>query len=98
MKYFDKGKVVATCCVIGDMELNPKFGAFVMSCLNRHSECDWGDISSSDSKMNDDSLTIGGRLLSAYNIDASFNIGEPKIWVITEADRSATTVLYPSEY
>jgi hypothetical protein len=64
-----------------------------MEFLHRHFTCDWGDVSADDWEENDLSLTNGYRILSAYRTSD----GE-RIWVITEADRSATTILLPSEY
>jgi hypothetical protein len=61
--------------------------------LRRHMCGDWGEISEDDARENDLSLTQGFRLLSAYR-----TIKGQKIWIITEADRSATTILLPSEY
>jgi len=69
------------------------FAAFVIESLNRHGQEDWGDICEEDRKENELSLKEGYRLLSAYEKD-----GLPKIWNSTEADRSATTVLFPDEY
>lgn len=61
--------------------------------LLRHVAGDWGDVSDHDRKVNDEALRDGDRLLSSYKTKP----GE-KIWVITEADRSVTTVLLPDEY
>ena len=61
--------------------------------LARHSAGDWGDVSPEDWLENDYSLTNHCRLLSAYRTNAG-----QIIWVITEADRSATTILLPEEY
>jgi len=69
------------------------FAAFVIESLNRHGQGDWGDMCEEDRRENELSLKEGYRLLSAYDKD-----GLPKIWIITEADRSATTVLFPDEY
>lgn len=60
--------------------------------IRRHASGDWGTVSEEDWKLNDESLDNGGRLLSAYEVDGT------KIWIITEADRSATTILLPEEY
>ena len=59
----------------------------------RHLAGDWGDVDSVDAAANDRALQLGERIISAYALPS----GE-KIWVITEADRSATTILLPSEY
>ena len=61
--------------------------------LSRHAKGDWGEVPEDDKQENEQSLLNGWRLLSAYTADN----GE-KIWLITEADRSATTILLPSEY
>jgi len=61
--------------------------------IRRHAKGDWGDLSVHDLEQNEIALREGGRLLSAY----STRKGET-VWVITDADRSATTLLLPSEY
>src|SRR5258705_12090607 len=61
--------------------------------LRRHISGDWGEISEDDARENELSLTEGFRLLSAYR-----TIKGQKLWIITEVDRSATTILLPSEY
>ena len=65
----------------------------IMLALHRHSHGDWGDVCDSDWKRNNNALTEGTRLFSSYK-----DLGGHDLWVITEADRSATTVLFPSEY
>ena len=69
------------------------FAEFVTESLRRHVNGDWGELSEEDKQENEFSLEHGLRLLSAYVRE-----GMPKVWVITEADRSATTVLFPEEY
>ena len=69
------------------------FAEFVLKSLFRHINADWGELSEEDKQENEFSLKNSFRLLSAYERD-----GVPKIWVITEADRSVTTVLFPNEY
>ena len=69
------------------------FAKFVMSSLTRHRSGDWGTLTDEDIQENELSLKAGYRLLSAYESE-----GLPKIWIITEADRSATTILFPDEY
>lgn len=61
--------------------------------LARHLDGDWGDIDNEDKELNNAALVNGDRLVSSYNIR-----DDCKIWIITEADRSATTVLLPEEY
>jgi len=60
--------------------------------LARHVEGDWGDIDEHDKMENEQSADQGGRIFSAYNID------DGRFYVITESDRSATTILLPEEY
>ncbi len=69
------------------------FAKFVMSSLTRHRRGDWGNLTDEDKQENELSLKAGYRLLSAFESE-----GLPKIWIITEADRSATTILFPDEY
>jgi len=64
----------------------------VLAALGRHVRGDWGDVDAEDRAANDRALREGTRVLSSYRA------GGVKFWVITEADRSATTVLLPSEY
>lgn len=60
--------------------------------LHRHESGDWGDLCDEDKALNDDSLKHGGRLLSSYKVQGI------KFWIITEADRSVTTLLLPEDY
>lgn len=62
--------------------------------LRRHLAGDWGEVDAEDKATNDRALVEGTRLLSAYTLKD----GKTKIWIITEADRSATTILLPEEY
>ena len=65
----------------------------VDAAINRHLSGDWGDVCQSDWQRNEQALRDGDRLLSVYQTQA----GE-KFWIITESDRSTTTVLLPSDY
>ncbi|MFC2014125.1 hypothetical protein ACFLU8_04565 [Chloroflexota bacterium] len=69
------------------------FAKFVMNSLTRHCRGDWGNLTDEDKQENEISLKAGYRLLSTYESE-----GLPKIWIITEADRSTTTILFPDEY
>jgi len=60
--------------------------------LTRHASGDWGTVDAHDTAANEQALRDGDRLLSAYDIDTQ------TFWVITEADRSVTTVLLPEDY
>lgn len=59
----------------------------------RHQSGDWGDLCSEDLEANENALQHGGRLFSAYDLPT-----DTRVWVITESDRSATTLLTPMEY
>jgi hypothetical protein len=65
----------------------------IPAALRRHACGDWGEVDSADSAANDRSLQSGERLLSAYR-----DVHGTRFWIITEADRSATTILLPEEY
>ncbi len=66
---------------------------FVRLCLVRHHGGDWGDLDPEDTAANKAALRDGSRLLSSYT-----DPEQGKLWIITEWDRSVTTVLLPSDY
>ena len=88
---FSLGQVVATPGALAALE---KAGHTPQEFLSRHVHGDWGDLGDEDRKENELSLQRGFRLLSSYRTNA----GDTRVWVITEADRSATTILLPDEY
>ncbi len=61
--------------------------------LQRHQSGDWGDVPPGDARENQRSLKDGTRILSVY-----MSAGGERVWIITEADRSSTCLLLPSEY
>jgi len=65
----------------------------VILSMARHHAGDWGDVNDEDKQLNEQGLKDGDRLLSAYT-----DRNKRKFWIITEADRSATTVLLPEDY
>lgn len=65
----------------------------VVTALRRHASGDWGEVDDHDRRANDDAMRHGTRLLSAYTSASGTGF-----WVITEADRSVTTVLLPDDY
>ena len=87
---FSLGMVVGTPGAVDALE---EAGQGPEEFLDRHVRGDWGDVPEADKHENDFSLQHGFRILSAYTTKA----GE-RIWVLTEADRSATTILLPDEY
>jgi len=87
---FDPGRIVATA---GALEALERAGETPITFLRRHVAGDWGNVDEHDRAENDLSVREGFRLLSAYELS-----DRTKIWIITEADRSSTTILLPSEY
>ncbi|QGG46846.1 hypothetical protein [Heliorestis convoluta] len=85
---FPLGQVYATPGVMDTIEAQD-----IQIALLRHHSGDWGDICSEDWELNNESLLHAGRLVSSYRDSKG-----KKFWIITEADRSATTVLLPEEY
>jgi hypothetical protein len=77
---------IADLVEAGELNINP--------LLARHVTGDWGDLDHEDKKLNDRAVKIGNRILSSYCVSASAG----KVWIITEWDRSYTTVLLPDEY
>ncbi|MDK2126761.1 plasmid related protein [Chitinimonas sp. DQS-5] len=72
---------------------------WLADCIRRHARGDWGSVPKSDAALNLAALTPGdeGRLMSVYPLPTAVD-GETTIWIITEWDRSVTTILLPSEY
>ena len=95
---FNTGQIIATRGVYDLACENPDFAEFIQKSLNRHVKGDWGDVDDEDKQTNDQALKQGTRLLSAYNDDRFPTNGVATIWIITEADRSASTILFPDEY
>jgi len=97
MSRFALGRLVSTRGVADLMGSSPDFEGFVWRCFyERYVKRDWGDLDPQDAKQNDDAVISGeDRILAAY-IHPSHP--EWKIWIITEWDRSVTTILFPSEY
>ena len=87
---FSLGRIVATP---GAIEALSNADEDALTYLQRHARGDWGDLCREDLEENELSLEQGFRLLSAYRLKDL-----EKIWIITEADRSITTILLPSEY
>lgn len=89
---FKKGKIVVTCGVNEAICESEQFSKDVLRSFVRYSCCDWGEMCNEDIETNNYALKNGGRIF------ASYETCKGKIWIITEWDRSVTTVLFPSEY
>jgi len=85
---FPLGKLVATPNALSQL-----ISQDIETALKRHATGDWGEVCEEDRKENELSLKEGFRLLSVYR-----GANNVKFWIITEADRSATTVLLPEDY
>ena len=87
---FPLGQVVATPGALSALEKAEQLPA---EFLDRHVNGDWGDVTDADKQENEVSIEQGFRILSAYTTSSG-----DRIWVLTEADRSATMILLPEEY
>ena len=83
------GRVVATP---GALNLLRNSGGHPFEYLARHATGDWGELCAFDRRQNEIALRDGYRVLSSYPV------GMECVWIITEADRSVTTILLPEEY
>lgn len=91
---FKTGQIVCTRGVDSKMKENGEFYCFVLSSLYaKYLQCDWGDTCEEDSKANDAAVESGDE-----RIFAIYKMNDHIIWIITEWDRSVTTVLFPDEY
>lgn len=87
---FELGRLLITPGAMEALERNSKEP---LEFLKRHACGDWGELSADDAQENEFSLEHGLRLMSAYRL-----MDGQKLWIITEADRSCTTLLLPEEY
>jgi len=87
---FPLGQTVATP---GALALLDRAAANASTLLTRHQTGDFGDIDEADRVANANAIRHGARILSAYVLGRG-----ARIWIITEADRSVTTLLLPEEY
>lgn len=88
---FPLGNVVATP---GALALLDRTGTSAKTLLRRHQRGEWGDLDPEDVVANQQALQYGERLLSAYRLGPQ----QERLWIITEHDRSVTTLLLPGEY
>jgi len=87
---FVLGQLVATPGALTALE---EAGQHPLEFLSRHQQGDWGELCAADKQENEFSILHNLRILSAYTLTT-----DVRIWIITEADRSATTILLPREY
>jgi len=74
---------------------NREFASFIDQCFNRYIQCDWGDTCEEDKRSNRYAVKHGERILAEYKHTMH---PDWRIWIITEWDRSVTTILFPDEY
>lgn len=87
---FRLGQTLATPAALLALE---RAGDSLSTLIGRHQCGEWGETCEEDAQMNEEALEGGGRLFSVYRLRSGV-----KLWIITEADRSATTVLLPEDY
>ncbi len=89
-----KFRLGQTSMTPGAIEALQNEGLSPWALLCRHVTGDWGDLDADDLQRNEEALTTGARIFSSYLLPKT----QETIWVITEADRSSTTLLLPDEY
>ena len=99
----DIGQLFMTTGMSRAVAKSTLFSRFVTGSIGRHKYRDYGELSHHDAETNDYAIEHGGRIISSYDIPNYLSIAESqrpqtKVWIITEACRSYTTVLFPSEY
>ena len=94
MEKFSLGQLVVTKGIQSKINSDVDFLINVLEILERYRRCDFGDLCDEDKALNEQALTDtdGGRIFAVYTC------GNDKIWIITEHDRSVTTILLPEEY
>jgi hypothetical protein len=85
---FRLGRILSTPNALSKLD-----NADILTAIQRHQAGDWGDVQATDRRANDRALEEGTRLLSIYHSAKGV-----KFWIVTEADRSATTVLLPEDH
>lgn len=96
-----KAPTYCTRAIDSWVKANDSKRGFICACLWQHITLDWRDVDDYDKQENNKALVSGGRILSAYNIPTELQQGagsNSKIWILTEANQSATTVLFPDKY
>jgi len=96
MAQFELGKLQSTAGATALQEERTGFAAFVLRSLQRYTRCDWGDVDDEGIAINNRAIgPVAGRVFAVYRHSSN---PEWKIWIITEADRNATTILLPEDY
>lgn len=90
---FTLGQTVMTAAVGHWLQEREQSPFTLMQYLSRHATGDWGDVCAEDRRANEQALIDGSRIFSVYKLDE-----QTTLWVITEADRSSTCILFPNDY
>jgi hypothetical protein len=98
MSKLQTGRIYLTATINNLIAESEAFAKFAVSAIARHKKCDWGDVCKEDALQNTYSLENGSRIISSYNLPSTIQAMNDKVWIITEADRQYTTMLFPSEY
>lgn len=91
-KYFTLGRQVVSQKISIEILENKIFAIEIFKAMERFCNKDWGEMDEEDKATNEQALIEGNRIMGAYQTCKG------KIWIITEADRTVTTILFPSEY
>lgn len=95
---FNIGQTVQAAGIHNESQNDPVFASNVQNSFRRYLKKDWGDLCDDDKKMNDDAVKSGDdRILASYKIKTATDETK-KIYIITEWDRSVTTILFADEY
>ncbi|MDY0236631.1 MAG: hypothetical protein RBR71_11405 [Gudongella sp.] len=92
------GSVMMTAGIRNFLEESEENVIKVLECLERHKMCDWGDLSDDDREVNDAAVDLDMKGKPSDRIMSAYDVGENRIWIVTEWDRSVTTILFPEEY
>lgn len=97
--HFELGQL---CYTPGAQALLQRYQVSPFQLIARHVAGDWGDVCPEDAQTNEEALQEGSRIFSVYVLPPPLSEGETlaaaKVWIITEADRSVTTILLPEDY
>lgn len=94
---FQLGQLVQTAGIAHESKNDPTFAHNVRAIFNRYTKCDWGDLCDDDKQANDNAVNSNDdRIVASYNVESKN--GTKKVYVITEWDRSVTTILFAEEY
>lgn len=93
MKDFDLGNLYLTRGINEEISADEQFADDINTAMQKYRNCDWGEIPEEDLKSNDLAIETGeDRILASYDTNKG------AVWIITECDRSATTIFFPREY